>query len=160
MPDGHTDLSSWLGYDAELVEAGPGVEATFENPLDFEHDADWMQWKGPDGVFHDSKRTLVSLLSRETIGAWDERRFRANVMLDEGPEDELVGRHIRIGSCELDVVKQIIRCVMTTRPQPGLDRDLDVLRTINRARGGLLAVGALITKLGVISLGDEVHRLA
>jgi uncharacterized protein YcbX len=54
------------------------------------------------------------------------------------------------------VTKPIDRCVTTTRPQPGIERDLDVLRTINRERAGNLAVGAMVTRPGVIALGDEV----
>ena len=59
-------------------------------------------------------------------------------------EDGWVGTHASaIGATTLDVVKQIDRCVITTRPQPGgIDRDLDVLRTVNRDRDGNLGIGA------------------
>lgn len=156
LPDGHADLTEWLGYPVEMVRATPGVRGTFENPLDAEHESDWMEWQSPDGVFHDSKRTQVSLVSLDALGAWDQRRFRTNVVVDAGDENDLVGKRIRIGGCELDVVKPVDRCVMVSRPQPGLDRDLDVLRTINKQRGGTLAVGAMVRAAGVISLGDEV----
>lgn len=164
LPDGavaadDAALSAWLGYAVRLVAAAPGVRATHENPLDFENDADWMEWTGPAGVFHDSKRDQVSLLSYATIGGWDRARFRANVMLDVGPEDELVGRRIRIGTVELDVVKPVERCVMTTRPQPGLERDLDVLRTINRDRSGTLAVASVVVVPGTMREGDAVEVL-
>ena len=47
----------------------------------------------------------------------------------------------------LDVVKPIDRCVMTTRPQPGgIERDLDVLRTINAERQTWLGVGTLVVQ--------------
>lgn len=160
LPDGHRDISEWLGYPVELVRATPGVRGTYENPLDAEREADWMQWQGPDGVFHDSKRTQVSLAALTTLGAWDQRRFRTNVIFDRGDENDLVGQRVRIGGCELDVVKQVDRCVMVTRPQPGLDRDLDVLRTINKERNGTLAVGALVVAPGVVALGDEVDVVA
>ena len=49
------------------------------------------------------------------------------------------------------------RCVMTTRPQPdGIDRDLDVLRTIARERDACLAIGALVTEPGTVRVGDEL----
>ncbi len=159
LPDGHSDVAEWLGYPVEIVRATPGVRGTFENPLDAEREADWMEWEGPDGVFHDSKRTQVSLVSLETLGPWNPRRFRTNLIFDVGNENDLVGHRVRIGGCELDVVKAVDRCVMVTRPQPGLDRDLDVLRTINRERRGTLAVGALVTSPGVVALGDEVELL-
>jgi uncharacterized protein len=156
LPDGHRDLSAWLGYSVKLVRAEQGVRGTFENPLNFEAESDWMEWQGPDGVFHDSQRTRVSLVSTHTIGAWDVRRFRTNVIVDEGGEDELVGQRIRIGTVVADVTKQVDRCVMTTRPQPGIDRDLDVLRTINKERGGNLAIGCVVVESGAIAVGDLV----
>jgi uncharacterized protein YcbX len=159
LPDGHTDLSAWLGYAVELVRAAPGVRGTFENPLDFEHDAEWMEWTGPDGVFHDSKRSRFSLVSRTTMRDWDERRFRTNVIVDGDGEDDFVGRHIRVGTTEADVTKQIDRCVMTTRAQPGVARDLDVLRTINKERAGNLAIGCVVTTPGAVAIGDSVTLL-
>ncbi len=48
---------------------------------------------------------------------------------------------------------------MTTRPQPGgIERDLDVLRTINRERDGQLAVGSVVTLPGRMAVGDEVSK--
>ena len=59
------------------------------------------------------------------------------------------------GAAELDVVKEIDRCVMVTRSQPnGIERDLDVLRTIVKERAGNLGVGALITRSGAVAVGD------
>ena len=46
---------------------------------------------------------------------------------------------------------------MTTRPQPGgLERDLDVLRTIHRERGGCLAIGAVVRRTGTVEVGDAL----
>jgi len=157
--DDDAALSAWLERDVRLVPAADGVRGTYETPLDFEHDADWVAWEGPEGTFHDSRRTQVSFLSLPTIGDWDIRRFRMNVWLDEGEDDDLAGRSVRVGTVTADIVKKIDRCVMTTRPQPRLERDLDVLRTINRERAGDLGVGALVTTPGTIAVGDEVALL-
>jgi uncharacterized protein len=129
---------------------------TYEVPLDFEHDEEWVSWQGPGGAWHDSGKHRVSLVSTATLGDWDQRRFRANIVLDGSGEDDLVGRRIGLGGTRLDIVKPIDRCVIVTRPQPGLDRDLDVLRTINRERASCLAVGALVLVAGDVAVGDEV----
>jgi uncharacterized protein YcbX len=64
---------------------------------------------------------------------------------------------VALGTSVLDVVRQVPRCVMTTRPQAGgIGRDTDVLKTIHRERGGSLAVGALVVRPGRVSLGDVV----
>jgi uncharacterized protein YcbX len=162
LPDGSTtrddgDLSDWLGRAVRLVEAGDDVRGVYETPADAElEDGDWIRWRGPAGSFHDSTRTQLSVLSIDTIGDWDVRRFRPNVVVDRD-EDALVGTTIELGTVTLDVMKPIDRCVVVTRAQPGLPRDLDVLRTINRERATFLGVGALVTSPGRIALGDEVR---
>ena len=62
-----------------------------------------------------------------------------------------------LGDAVLDVDMRIERCVMTTRPQAGgVERDLDVLRTINRERNGCLSVGALVIQPGIVRVGDTL----
>jgi uncharacterized protein YcbX len=69
-----------------------------------------------------------------------------------------VGHLVRVGTVTLDVTNHVDRCVITTRPQPGgIERDLDVLRTINRERGGNLAVGSLVQTEGEFAVGDEIE---
>ena len=150
-------LSWWLGKPVTLVRASPDGGGTFENPMDPENDADWVSWTGPSGSLHDSTRTMVSLASTNSIGDWDRRRFRKNLVARGSGEDALVGRGVVIGSCRLSVTKRIDRCVMVTRPLPGVERDLDVLRTINRDRERCLGIGMLIEQPGTISVGDELQ---
>jgi uncharacterized protein YcbX len=168
LPDGTTTaddrvLSSWIGRPVELRAAAPDEAGTYETPLDETEIGSWVQWNGPPGSFHDSTRTMVSLASTTTIGRWDRRRFRLNVILDGAGEDDLVGRTLHIGDVTLTVTKPIDRCVMVTRPQPAvgpepaLERDLSVLQTINRERQQLLGIAALVDSGGSISVGDPVR---
>jgi uncharacterized protein YcbX len=164
LPDGSVAagddaLSAWLGRPVTLRSAAAEVARRYENPADFEREATskWAPFVGASGAFHDSSRARVSLVSTGTIGAWDRRRFRSNVLLDGEGEDALVGSEVTLGGAVLDVSMRMERCVMTTRPQPGgIDRDLDVLRTIARERGACLAIGALVTQPGTVRVGDEV----
>ncbi len=155
-------LSAWLGRDVELRAAGDhnlDVGGTYEVPLDVENDENWVSWQGPGGAFHDSTRSRVSLVSETTLRDWDRRRFRTNIITDGSGEDDFVDGAIIIGDVRLDVTKQIDRCVMVTRPLPGADRDLDVLKTINAERATFLAVGCLVAAPGSVALGDEVRRV-
>jgi uncharacterized protein YcbX len=106
----------------------------------------------------------VSIVGAGTIralGEWDVRRFRPNILVDGQDEDALIGCRVRLGGAILDVVQPVSRCVMVTRSQPkGIERDLDVLRTILRQRQGLLAVGAIVVAPGVVREGDEIEVMA
>jgi uncharacterized protein YcbX len=163
LPDGSvaandSDLSAWLGRPVALVPAEDRAERRYENPADFEHEPEsvWNPFVGADGAFHDNATARVSLVSTGTIGSWDRRRFRPNVLLEGEGEDGLVGSAVALGGARLDVGMRIERCVMTTRPQPGIERDLDVLRTIARERDACLAVGALVTQPGTVRVGDAL----
>lgn len=170
LPDGTTvtgpgpgaddALSGWLGRPVGLV--GPSRErSTYEIPVDPEDDGSEVRtWQGPAGTYHDSTRTQVSIVATGDLRDWDVRRFRPNVVVDAPTADVLVGHRVRLGGAVVDVVKQIDRCVMVTRPQPGgIERDLDVLRTIRRERGLLLAVGAVVVEPGRVRPGDAVTVL-
>jgi hypothetical protein len=149
------DLAAWLGRPATLTAAGDDG-GTYENPRDPFGETDWMRWQGPGRAWHDSTTSRVSIVSTGSLGEWDARRFRANVVVDGAGEDDLVGRSVRLGTARLNVTQRIERCVMVTRPQPALDRDLDVLRAINAERDACLAIGALVTAAGTVGEGDEL----
>jgi uncharacterized protein YcbX len=134
LPDGSIAadddaLSAWLGRPVRLRSDG--------GPF-------------PD----DDQQAPLSLVSTATLGDWAPRRFRSNVLLDGGGEDALVGSRVDLGGARLNLTIRIDRCVMVTRPQQGIDRDNQVLRTIHRERGGALAIGATVVRPGVVRIGE------
>jgi uncharacterized protein len=166
LPDGSPAedddaLSRWLGRRVELRSSAHDGTRAYENPNLIREDGSddrWEPFNGARGAFHDSARSRVSLVTTASLGEWDARRFRANVVLDGSGEDELVGSTVSLGEARLDVRKRIDRCVMTTRPQPGgIERDLDVLRTINLQRDGCICIGALVEAPGIVRVGDRVR---
>ena len=169
LPDGTVTadgdvLSDWLGRRVELrAAADDGVAPTYESPVDEDvpDPAEWEQWEGAPGPFHDSPRIRLSLVSTGTLGTWDRRRFRANVVLDGAGEDALRGAEADLGSARLLLGAGIPRCVMTTRPQPGgIARDTSVLKTVHRERQGMLAVRAVVLTAGRVRVGDALTRAA
>lgn len=168
LPDGRparddAALSAWLGRAVVLRStddgSAPPTARRYENPADFEDEASgrWEPFAGSGGAFHDSPEAAVSLVSHASIGGWEPRRFRSNVLFDGAAEDALVGATVAVGGARLAVGVRIERCVMITRPQPGgVERDLDVLRTVHRTRQGCLAVGATVARAGIVSVGDEL----
>ena len=167
LPDGSLArddgaLSAWLGRRVALRSLDAEVPRRFESPaLDVEHETerDWAPYEGAPGAFHDSPGARVSLVSTATIGEWDRRRFRSNVLLEGDGEDSLVGSRVTLGDAIIEVGMRIKRCVMTVRPQPGgIERDLQVLRTIARERDTCLAVGAVVTQPGNVAVGDVLKN--
>ena len=146
-------LSERLGRAVELVPAadGPG---TFENPMNVDDETDWVEWQSAGRTFHDGRST-VSLVSTGALGDWDRRRFRANVIVEASTDTELLGVE-RIGAVGITIRKPIDRCVMVTRAQPGIERDLQVLKRIIAERDNQLAVGAIVSEPGAIAVGDTV----
>ena len=132
LPDGSaagddTSLSDWLGRSVTLRSAATEAARRYENVVDFEHESTsgWKTFDGAARAFHDSPGARVSLVSTATIGSWDRRRFRPNVLLEGEGEDSLVGSKVTLGEATLAVGMRIERCVMTTRAQTGgIERDL------------------------------------
>ena len=163
LPDGSVAadddaLSAWLGRPVTLRAAAEVTgQRRYENPGDVETEAEdsWEVFEGAAEAFHDE--APVTLLSTATIGARPVRRFRPNVLLDGGGEDDLVGSTVRIGAATVALTERVPRCVMVTRSQPGgIEIDRDVLRWIHRERGGVLAVGGPVVRAGTARGGDEL----
>jgi uncharacterized protein YcbX len=161
-------LSDWLGRPVRLVEAAAHGDRAefFADPTDDTSEA--IEWTMPPERFVDAMPLLLvttaSLRAGAALhpaGAWDVRRFRPNVLLDtsrEGwDEDDWCGRVVRIGEVELVPHQPCARCTMVTRPQPGLDRDLDVYRTLARHHGGNLGVWTAVLSGGAIAENDIAH---
>jgi len=121
----------------------------------------------PPGTFVDlapvhlmSSTSLASLSA--TAEAYDVRRFRPNVLVEVGqsdaefPESDWAGGDVEIGSATLRVTIPTIRCVVPTRPQPGLDLDRGVTRQLADRTNRFLGVYADVTRAGLLRVGDVV----
>lgn len=131
-----------------------------------------------DGItprYQDSERGEITLHSRATLAAiaqaagdagLSEQRFRSNIALEgvaAWAEDRWVGRRVRIGTIEFDVVRTKVRCLAThANPVSGVF-DLPVMQTLVRSfrqTQPTMAV-ALLTRGngGEIATGDPVTLL-
>ncbi|HEY5304623.1 MAG TPA: MOSC N-terminal beta barrel domain-containing protein [Acidimicrobiales bacterium] len=177
MPDGHTmspgaglddGLTNWLGHRVALAEAADIGPATFECPEDFEDDdSPRVRWVGVEGSFVDESalhlltRADLELLSSERPDLhWEVRRFRPNIVVDTDVVSTVFarpGQRVELGDVQIEIQKGCSRCVMTTRPQPrDLERELDILRHVNRAHANEVGVRARVLRSGVIHPGDAV----
>ena len=162
-------LGDWLGRPVALVAAagGPGAPAEFfADATDDTSQA--LEWTMPAGRFVDALPLLVLTTAslragakHHPDGAWDVRRFRPNLLIDvedEGwVEDGWCGRTVRVGEVELVPQAPCVRCTMVTRPQPDLDRDLEIYKTVARHHDGNLGVWATVTTPGTVRPGDPIE---
>jgi hypothetical protein len=128
------------------------------------------------GTFQDvSPITLMTTASLRAAaalypsGRWDPRRFRSSILIDHPgdgfPEQDWVGKTLRLGAVELSIFAPTPRCVMITLDQQDLPRDVGLLRTLakhNRrdvpGTGQFACLGAyaMVTQPGEIHVGDDV----
>ena len=126
----------------------------------------------PPGTFVDlSPVHVLSTNSLQTLSAgrntgdvpYDVRRFRPNMLvaLDETaggyPEADWVGGDVEIGSVTLRITNPTIRCVVPTRPQPGLELDRALTRRLAESTQRFLGVYADVTRAGSVRVGDQVR---
>lgn len=117
--------------------------------------------------------TLATLTAEHPDGDWDVRRFRPNILFDDGGEagafgeDAWFGSDLLIGdTARIHIVAPTPRCIMPTLAQGDLPRDEGILRTTARANirelgplGKFACAGAYaeVVTPGVVRTGDEVR---
>ena len=89
----------------------------------------------------------------------DHRRFRANLYL-EGiePQEEIgwVGRRIRAGDAELEVVSRCVRCVVITKDPDTTAATPELLELLVERHDKCMGVYCQVVRPGVVSVGDFV----
>jgi len=112
--------------------------------------------------------SLGFLAKLQGVAKVDVRRFRPNVLLEREMiiEDEpsfeetlWVGHHARIGSVSLAIEDEATRCGITIIPQPGIEDDPEVLRTILRKNRRRFGAYCSVEKAGTLALGDRFELI-
>ena len=159
--DVHERLSTWLGRPVRLEAPTPGERAVFDMEVDPDDPARVTELRTPPGRFFDS-RSVLHLLTTASLRDADLRRFRPNLLVEADgahafPEDGWVDRHVRIGDrLVVHVRKRTARCVLVTKPQPGLAQDSALFHDLVRTRGGDLGLYVDPREDGPVAPGAEV----
>lgn len=188
LPDGSTITSDDASVDESLSEAiGRKVVLSSSPPKVAKIEEEWLDIEGAGphrsktteetlaavapGTFFDA--TPLHVLTTSSLArfaelspesAWDERRFRPNVVVrTDGAgfvENEWAGREVRLGDVVMMGLVPAPRCVMTTLPQGDLPRDAGILRTPaehNRLDVPTYGPGACVGLYGVVVQGGAVR---
>jgi uncharacterized protein len=163
-------LSAWLEMPVRLVSsvgAPAGRAEFFADATDDTSEA--LEWTMPVDRFVDAGPLLVLTTASLRTGArlypeghWHLRRFRPNLVVDAAAEgwleDDWCGqRTLRIGAVQLRPDEPCVRCTMVTRPQPGLDEDREIFRTLARHHRGLFGAWTTVSIGGTVRVGDPVE---
>ena len=162
-------VSDWLDGPISVVPSRGSERGRAECFADATDDSsEAIEFTMPQGRFVDAAHILVLTTASLRAGAalhpdgtWDPRRFRPNVLLDVSDdgfvEDEWVGKQVRIRDAVLTPLEGCIRCTMVTRPQPGLEADRDIFRTLARHHGARFGVWSKIDAPGGLRIGDHAE---
>ena len=128
-----------------------------------------MRYESPPGTYFDAfplllmtTQSLAHLSSLATDQVFDVRRFRPNLLIDANssqpfPEQEWVGRKLRVGDAEVEITMDCPRCVMTTHGFQDLAKDPGIMRTLVKEANGNLGVYAKVTSAATVSIGDPIE---
>ena len=106
-----------------------------------------------------SRRAIESIAAASPGSRVDVRRFRPNLLVETDepgrfPEQDWIGRRLRIGGAVLAIRSTIIRCVMTTHGFADLPKDPGIMRTLVAQAEGNLGVYATLEEFGTVRCGD------
>ena len=101
--------------------------------------------------------STVAAFSLEAHMAVDHRRFRANLYIEGFEPDEEVrwiGRHLRVGTAQLEVVKRCERCVVITHDPDTTVTSPALLRVLTQTSETCLGVYCRVVRPGLVAVGD------
>ena len=95
----------------------------------------------------------LSLITTRSVGAYDVRRFRPNLVIESGAtEDEWIGAELTAGGLRLRVDRPDTRCVIVNVDPDTGERDPRVLEAVAPCIG---AYGSAVVP-GAVAVGDPV----
>jgi uncharacterized protein len=177
QPDLAQILSNALGREVTFAEAQQGGESPSAQAEEYwpdmeglEHRDTVTEWDLPEGTFFDlavvhvpTTATLERLRTLYPEGRFEVRRFRPNIVVATGPdeqgfvENDWIGHTIAIGDeVRLRITGPCPRCVMTTLPQSDLRKDAGILRTAAQHNEANVGVYADVIAGGTTRRGDAV----
>ena len=166
-PGVHAALSAWLDREVRLEAPQVDEVLPFEVHSGLSDDTTpVIDWPGPAGTWLDladvhwlTTSSLAAAAELHPDGQWDVRRFRPTALLDVSAtgfaEDDW--QEVEIGTVRSEVLMPTMRCTMPSRAQPGLERDVEIGRTLREQHDNNLGLYAKIVGAGAIAVGDAVR---
>ena len=128
-----------------------------------------LQFSSPPGTYFDAfplllltKTSLATLAAARPDTRFDVRRFRPSLLVDAAeergfPEQDWIGKRLRVGGALLSVAMECPRCVMTTHGFADVPKDPGVMRALVQTAAGNLGVYASVEEPGPVRAGDALE---
>jgi uncharacterized protein YcbX len=157
----------WPDVSRTLVRTPSGDEFDVADPALATELGDGIRViKQSRGIFDTMPLSVITTQTIAGLGALvdaqlEPLRFRPNLLIeassdDAFPEDEWIGRVLRVGGMRMRVDKRDKRCVVVNTDPKTTQRNPAVLRAIARERQASLGVYGSTTKPGRVAAGDPV----
>jgi len=165
-------LSSLLGRNVTTRSAEGTDNIRHEFPTAItEGEGEPFLWEPGTEAFFD--RAPLHLLTTGTLNElqrlrpssiFHQARFRPNFLVDTNAtgflENEWVNKDVTLGSLRCQVIDLKPRCVMVTRKQGDLPRDVEVIKTVLKNNDGNVGVELRALDCGILNRGAEVEVLS
>lgn len=169
--------SNWRFYRLKSIDGEAALKKQFNTKESLPNMASisWLKmlelsiFSTPLGRYYDayplhivSSNSIEKLKSLEPAGDFQSRRFRPNIYIECSVKNEhldefdWVGGKLHIGSTIIKCESRTVRCLMPSQPQPNLNKDSKVLRTLEKHTGRHLGINATVLNAGMIHQGDSV----
>jgi len=113
------------------------------------------------GTLHVTVERSLRRLEEELGAPIDARRFRSNLHVDldadASAEDSWLGRRLRIGDAELEIVEGCERCAIPTRDPDTQEKWAELLRWLAAERATMFGVIVRAAVPAIVRRGDEVR---
>lgn len=155
-PSAKAALDNHFGFGVVLRRTGPWGSSV---PL-----RDAVQPRYPRSPVHIlSQQNLAKLQKAVPAHSITAQRFRANLVIDLGHDDEhkvfLPGTVLEFDDVQLRVREKTARCGFVALPQDGVDRSAEALKVIKGQHGMLFGVYADVVQKGQVEIGSKGQQV-
>lgn len=151
-----SELRMMFGLNAD--DALPDLDLLFDEASRATAAASYVDLFPVDVLTTSSLRHMQDLLPDSELSP---RRFRPNFLIDDDGatnslrEREWIGSSLRLGSVEIAVMADCIRCTMASAQQPGLAKDMKITRTLVQSMNQRVSVYCNVAQAGIVRVGDR-----
>ena len=169
---------NWKFYQLKTMAGAEAMKKQFNSKEELPNLASvsWLKllelsiFATPLGRFYDAyplhlvtSNSIEKLKQLTPEGDFIPQRFRPNIYIESSiknanlDEFEWVGGKLHIGNTIIKCNSRTVRCSMPAQPQPNINKDSKILRTLEKYTKRHLGINGSVIQVGSIRCGDTVY---